>query len=88
MKESKKLISARIDPETIKKIEEFCAKYRYWKRNFIIDKILYAVFNDFDDKDIYDMVRRPRWQIIDILAKYEIGFFNGNSKGLEDGKDS
>lgn len=88
MKESKKLISARIDPETINKIEAFCVKRSYWKRNNVIDSVLYAVFNDFDDKDIYDMVRRPRWKMPEILAKYEIGFFNGNSKGLEDGKDS
>lgn len=72
MKESKKLISARIDPETLKKIEEFCAKHRYWTRNFVIDRILYAVLEDFDEKDIYDMVRRPHLRRYNVLAKYEI----------------
>lgn len=88
MKDSKKLISARIDPETITKIEAFCVKYRYWKRNYVIDKVLYAVFKDFDDKDIYDMVRRPRWNVPNILARYDINYFNGTHKEHEDGKDS
>ncbi len=88
MKESKKLISARIDPETLKKIEEFCARHRYWTRNHVIDKILYAVFKDFDEKDIYEMVRRSHWTMHNILAKYEIEASNINSKGHEDGKDS
>lgn len=88
MKESKKLISARIDSETLKKIEEFCVKYRYWKRNYVIDRILYAVLEDLDEKDIYDMVRRPHWRIAKVVAKYEIVASNINSNGLEDGKDS
>lgn len=88
MKESKKLISARIDPETINKIEAFNTKYQYWTRNYIIDKILYAVMRDFDDKDIYDMVRRSRWTMLNILAKYELEDLNKTRKEHEDGKDS
>jgi len=88
MKDSKKLISARIDPETIKKIEAFCEKHKYWTRNYIIDNILYAVLNDFDEKDIYDMVRRPHWKVPFVLAKYNIEYFNGTHKEHEDGKDS
>lgn len=72
MKENKQLISARIDPETLEKIEAFRKKHTYWTRNRIIDKVLYTVFNDFDGKDIYDMVRRPYWREIEIMAKYEI----------------
>lgn len=72
MKDSKKLISARIDPETINKIEAFSEKHKYWTRNRIIDKVLYAVFKDFDDKDIYDMVRRPYWSQSKVMAKYEV----------------
>lgn len=87
MKDSKKLISARIDPETINKIEAFCEKHKYWTRNRIIDKILYAVFKDFDEDAIYDMVRRPYWKVPFILAKYNIEFYNGTHKEHEDGKD-
>lgn len=88
MKDSKKLISARIDPETIKKIEAFCEKRVYWKRNNVIDRVLYAVFNDFDEKDIYDMVRRPHWKAPYVLAKYKMDYFYGTHKEHEDGKDS
>lgn len=88
MKDSKKLISARIDPETIKKIEAFCVKRMYWKRNHVIDKVLYAVFNDFDEKDIYDMVRRPRWRQSKVMAKYEIEDLYETRKETTDGKDS
>lgn len=58
--ENKKLISARIDPQTLVKIENFANKYYYWKRNTVISKVLDAVFDNFDDKAIYDMVRYCR----------------------------
>lgn len=88
MKENKKLISARIDPETLKKIDAFRDKQIYWTRNHIIDKILYAVFEDFDEKDIYDMVRRPHWALYKIMAKYEILNQNETHKETTDGKDN
>lgn len=88
MKETKKLISARIDPETLKKIEAFNEKQKYWTRNYIIDKILYAVFKDFDEKDIYDMVRRPHWSLYRVMAKYEIEDLSKTHKETTDGKDS
>lgn len=88
MKENKKLISARIDPETLKKIEAFNEKQKYWTRNYIIDKILYAVFKDFDEKDIYDMVRRPHWSLDRVMAKYEIEDLSKTHKETTDGKDS
>lgn len=88
MKETKKLISARIDPETLAKIEAFNEKQRYWTRNYIIDRVLYAVFKDFDEKDIYDMVRRPHWSLCKALAKYELEDLYKTHKGHEDGKDS
>lgn len=88
MKETKKLISARIDPETLKKIEAFNEKQKYWTRNYIIDKILYAVFEDFDEKDIYDMVRRPHWSRYRVMAKYEIEDLSKTHKETTDGKDS
>lgn len=80
MKETKKLISARIDPETLAKIEAFNVKQRYWTRNYIIDRVLYAVFKDFDEKDIYDMVRRPHWSLYKVLAKYELEDSNKTNK--------
>lgn len=58
--ENKKLISARLDPQTLQKIEKFVVRHYYWKRNTIISNVLDAVFDNFDDKAIYDMVRYYR----------------------------
>lgn len=66
------LISVRIEPDTIAKIEEFAKTRRYWKRNTIINAILTAVMNDFPESDIYDMVRRSWFTKEQVTAKYEI----------------
>lgn len=87
MKETKKLISVRIDPETLEKIEAFSEKRQYWTRSAIIDKILYAVFKDFDENDIYDMVRRPYWSQSEVMAKYEVEGLYKPRKETTDGKD-
>lgn len=58
--ENKKLLSTRLDPQTLVKIENFANKFYYWKRNTVISNVLDAVFDNFDDKAIYDMVRYCR----------------------------
>lgn len=58
--ENLKLISARIDPETLEKIDVIQHDLRYWKRNTIINGILGAVVDSFSKKEIYDMVRYSR----------------------------
>lgn len=58
--ENKKLLSTRLDPQTLVKIENFANKYYYWKRNTVISNVLDAVFDCFDNKAIYDMVRYCR----------------------------
>lgn len=67
-----KLISARVDRDTLGKIEKFCARRPYWKRNLMINRILMAVMADFDENSIYDMVRRPTGRSFSVDAKYEI----------------
>lgn len=66
------LISVRLDPYTIAKIEDFAKSGRYWKRNTIINAILTTVMNDFPEGDIYDMVRRNWFAKEQVTAKYEI----------------
>lgn len=56
----KQLISARLDPQTLAKIEAFTNKHYYWKRNSVISNVLDAVFDCFSDGDIYDLVRYSR----------------------------
>lgn len=55
-----KQISAKIDPETIAKLERISEQHYYWKRNTIINGILTAVVDTFTDEEIYDMVRYCR----------------------------
>lgn len=58
--ENKKLVSTRLDPQTLVKIENFANKYYYWKRNTVISHVLDAVFDNFDDISIYEMMRYCR----------------------------
>lgn len=67
-----KLISARIDKDTLDKIEKFCATRTFWTRNYMINRILKAVMTDFDETAVYDMVRRPMYRNTSVDAKYEI----------------
>lgn len=58
--ENLKLISARIDTETLKRIDEWLMEHRFWKRNAVINGILTAVVDSMSSKEIYDMVRYSR----------------------------
>ena len=70
--EELKLISARLDKETLAKIDVFVSKHTYWKRNTVINMILWAVMNDFDERDIYDMVRRNHFRQQPVHCGYTI----------------
>ena len=70
--EELKLISARLDKETLAKIDEFVRKHTYWKRNTVINMILWAVMNDFDERDVYDMVRRNHFRQQPVHCGYTI----------------
>ena len=70
--ESLKLISTRLDPETLRKIDLFLQKHKYWKRNSVLNNVLTAVFENFEDGDIYDMVRWWKRDQMKVTAKFEI----------------
>ena len=72
MNENLKLVSARIEPRTLENIEKFCKNHRYWKRNAVINGILTAVFDHFEDGDIYDMVRTWTVNKDQVDCKYKI----------------
>lgn len=69
--ENKKLLSVRLDQTTLRNIEKFLRQHYYWKRNFVISNVLDAVFDNFDDRAIYDMVRYSRYYHLDAS-----GFFS------------
>lgn len=64
--------STRLDQDTIERIDEFVSKHRYWKRNTVINKILWAVMHDFDEEAIYDMMRRSRRASEHVIKCYQI----------------
>lgn len=70
--ENLKLVSTRLDPETLRKIDLFLQKYEYWKRNSVINGILTAVMDCFTDQQIYDMVRYWRKGQDETKAEFEI----------------
>lgn len=55
-----KLVSVRVDPTTLQKIDALASSTRYWKRNTIINGILTAVLDCANSCDIYDLVRYHR----------------------------
>lgn len=72
MQKNLKLTSVRLDPDMLEKVEKFQRSYHYWTKNGIINAVLVAVFEDFDERDIYDMVRCNRIAKSPILASYRI----------------
>lgn len=57
-----KLISARINPETLEKLDAFCGSNRYYNRNAVINGILTAVMSCADNRSIEKMVHfNPKW---------------------------
>lgn len=72
MRENLKLLSVRIDPDTVEKIDQFVRDRRYWKRNTVVNAILTAVMNDFSKDSVYDMVRRSFHSRENVDAVYRI----------------
>lgn len=54
--ENLKLISVRLEPDTIEKIDRFCEDKRYWKRNTVINVVLTEVFSRLSDGDLFKMM--------------------------------
>ena len=64
--------STKLDKDTLDRIDEFLVNHPYWKRNSVINAILWAVMHDFDDDALYDMVRRNRFKSQQIVSHYAI----------------
>lgn len=72
MQKNLKLVSARIDPDALEKIDKFVRSHHYWTKNAVINGIITAVMAKFDERDIYDMVRTNMFINEDITAVYRI----------------
>lgn len=71
-KNNLKLLSVRLNPDTVDAIEKFTHDHRYWNRNSVINNLLTTLFRDFDDKQLYDMARRHFFLKNEVKAEYEI----------------
>lgn len=71
-KENLKLLSVRLNPETLEAIEKFTKEHRYWNRNSVINNLLTTLFTDFNDKQLYDMARRHFFTKNEVKAEYEL----------------
>lgn len=71
-KENLKLLSVRLNPDTVEAIEQFTKNHTYWNRNSVINHLLSTIFMDFTDQQVYDMVRRYFFTKNEVKAEYEI----------------
>lgn len=67
-----KLLSVRLNPDTVDAIEKFTVDHPYWTRNAVINNLLTTIFKDFTDKQVYDMARRHFFVKNEIKAEYEL----------------
>lgn len=72
-------LSARIEKETIDKIDALVKKHSYWTRNYVIDKLLWVITHDFDEQSIYEMARRNKYGKFTGVAQY-MGYFDEHVK--------
>lgn len=71
-KDNLQLISVRIDPETLLRIDRMAAIHYYWRRNTIINSILTSVMQCFDEKALYDLVKyHPNYDKVE-TAEFKI----------------
>lgn len=67
-----KLMSIRLEDETIAFVEKFVANNKYYKKSNVINNILRAVLDNFTEGEIYDMVERWKWSRNVVYTNFEV----------------
>lgn len=70
--ERTKLVSVRLETETYEKIEKIVARETYYKRSDVINNLLKAVLDNFDDRQIHDMMNRWKWDINVVNTQFKV----------------
>ena len=70
--ERTKLVSVRLETETYDKIEKIVARETYYKRSDVINNLLKAVLDNFDDGQIHDMMYRWKWAKNVVNTQFEV----------------
>lgn len=68
--ENLKLISVRIDPRIIVRIDKFVAENSYWKRNSVINSLLLA-FLETSNRELFNIVEDQSYDIHKYRIKIE-----------------
>ena len=67
-----KLVSVRLETETYDKIEKIVKRETYYKRSDVINNLLKAVLDNFDDGQIHDMMYRWKWDRNVVNTQFEV----------------
>lgn len=70
--ERTKLVSIRLETETFEKIEEIVQRETYYKRSDVINNLLKAVLDNFNDGQIHDMMYRWKWDRNVVNTQFEV----------------
>lgn len=70
--ERTKLVSVRLETETYDKIEKIVQRETYYKRSDVINNLLKAVLDNFDDGQIHDMMYRWKWMQNVVNTQFEV----------------
>lgn len=70
--ERTKLVSVRLETETYDKIEKIVQRETYYKRSDVINNLLKAVLDNFDDGQIHDMIYRWKWMQNVVNTQFEV----------------
>lgn len=70
--ERTKLVSVRLETETFEKIEKIVDRETYYKRSDVINNLLKAVLDNFDDGQIHDMMYRWKWDRNVVNTQFEV----------------
>lgn len=70
--ERTKLVSVRLETETFEKIEKIVERETYYKRSDVINNLLKAVLDNFDDGQIHDMMYRWKWDRNVVNTQFEV----------------
>lgn len=66
-----KVVSIRVNKHIIDKLDEHAKNLRWYKRNAIIEAILFHALNSFELSDMRDLCHAPQWKVTDVKLKLE-----------------
>lgn len=87
MQKNLRLISCRINPDTLDQIDAFAEKRYFWTRNTVINRLLSSIFRNFSDRQIYDMVRQDSVHPEPVVCDFKIVDLMHPSNTNDDGEN-